>query len=371
MHNHPSRAVILRPEANAAALDARIFAECWKPFGKAQQICSEGIEITEGPSGFAEVAKFLVPLRVPDLPVVLWCRGKAALEPGPLEPLFPLADKVIFDSRDVADADSALQYLRKLRGRGIRVADLHWTRLTGWREVVAHLFDDGALALGEIKTAQVAFGGPLVTTCARYFAAWIRTALPAARVTMATVEGAPGLRSVTLSTARPIISLSRAAAILTSSIRMRPPVSFPVALYIGRSADAGRAGHPGTGSGLRTGIIGIMTAMGTLRKMDVLRYPNSVAAAEACGQRALDLLGKAIAAKSRATLAVSGGTSPRPMFELFAKSGFPWERVHIFWVDERYVPPSDPESNFRMANETWLEPANVPADHIHRVPHGA
>ena len=111
-----------------------------------------------------------------------------------------------------------------------------------------------------------------------------------------------------------------------------------------------------------------MTAMGTLRKMDVLRYPNSVAAAEACGQRALDLLGKAIAAKSRATLAVSGGTSPRPMFELFAKSGFPWERVHIFWVDERYVPPSDPESNFRMANETWLEPANVPADHIHRVP---
>jgi len=201
MHNHPSRAVILRPEAKAAALDARIFAECWKPFGKAQQICSEGIEITEGPSGFAEVAKFLVPLRVPDLPVVLWCRGKAALDAGPLEPLFPLADKIIFDSGNVADADSALQFLRKLRGRGSRVADLHWTRLTGWREVVAHLFDDGALAPGDIKTGQVAFGGPLVTTCARYFAAWIRTALPAARVTMATMEGAPGLRSITLSTA--------------------------------------------------------------------------------------------------------------------------------------------------------------------------
>ena len=56
------------------------------------------------------------------------------------------------------------------------------------------------------------------------------------------------------------------------------------------------------------------------------------------------------------------------MFELFAKSGFPWEQVHIFWVDERCVPPSDPQSNFRMANETWLVPAKVPAGNIHRVP---
>jgi glucose-6-phosphate dehydrogenase assembly protein OpcA len=201
MHNHPSRAVIVHPAGAGVGLDARIFAECWKPFGKAQQICSEGIEITAGQSGFAEVAKFLVPLRVPDLPVVLWCRGASALEPGPLEPLFPLADKIIFDSSQVADADSALQFLRRLRGRGKRVADLHWTRLTGWREVLAHLFDDGALKPGDVKSAQVTFGGPAVTTDARYFAAWIRTALPAARVTIQAGEGSTGLRSVTLSTA--------------------------------------------------------------------------------------------------------------------------------------------------------------------------
>jgi glucose-6-phosphate dehydrogenase assembly protein OpcA len=201
MHNHPSRAVVLHPGGAGAELEARIFAECWKPFGKTQQICSEGIEITSGKNGFAEVAKFLVPLRVPDLPVVLWCRGPAALEPGPLEQLFPLADKIIFDSSGVPDADSALQFLRRLRGRGGRVADLHWTRLTGWREVLAHLFDDQAMQPGEVKTAQVMFGGQSVSTCARYFAAWIRSALPAARVTLAPGSGAPGLRSVTLSTA--------------------------------------------------------------------------------------------------------------------------------------------------------------------------
>jgi glucose-6-phosphate dehydrogenase assembly protein OpcA len=204
MHNHPSRAVILRPHGdggNAADLDARIFAECWKPFGKSQQICSEGIEISAGRNGFTEVAKFLVPLRVPDLPVVLWCRGVAALEPGHLEPLFPLADKIIFDSSKVADADSALQFLRQLRGRGKRVADLHWTALTGWREVLAHLFDDHALRPDEVKSAQVTFGGPSVTTCARYFAAWIQAALPAILITIQSGEGPPGLHSVTLSTA--------------------------------------------------------------------------------------------------------------------------------------------------------------------------
>lgn len=102
--------------------------------------------------------------------------------------------------------------------------------------------------------------------------------------------------------------------------------------------------------------------------MNVLRYPDPVAAAEASGQHILDLLAKAIATRKRATLAVSGGTSPKPMFELFAKSGFRWDQVHVFWVDERCVPPSDPQSNFRLAKETWLAPANVPAANIHRVP---
>ncbi len=250
MHNHPSRAVILHPGGNAADLDARIFAECWKPFGKTQQICSEGIEITAGQSGFAEVAKFLVPLRVPDLPVVLWCRGEGALEPGPLEPLFPLADKIIFDSSRVPDADSALQFLRRLRGRGRRVADLHWTRLTGWREVLAHLFDDRAMQPNEVKSAQVTFGGPSVSTCARYFAAWIRSALPAARVTLAPGEGAPGLRSVTLLTASDKSHHRPGERSLPGSVRRGPPLSFAAALGVRRGSDARGVGNSGTGPGV-------------------------------------------------------------------------------------------------------------------------
>ena len=50
MRDHPSRAIVLRGR-NPRAFDARVFAECWRPFGRTQQICSEGIEILPGPGG--------------------------------------------------------------------------------------------------------------------------------------------------------------------------------------------------------------------------------------------------------------------------------------------------------------------------------
>jgi 6-phosphogluconolactonase len=56
------------------------------------------------------------------------------------------------------------------------------------------------------------------------------------------------------------------------------------------------------------------------------------------------------------------------MFEFFARTEFAWDRVHVFWVDERCVPPDHPQSNFKLAFDTWLGPAGVPAPNLHRVP---
>lgn len=67
------------------------------------------------------------------------------------------------------------------------------------------------------------------------------------------------------------------------------------------------------------------------------------------------------------TLAISGGTSPKPMFEVFAAAPFEWNRVQLFWVDERCVPPTDSQSNFKLANDAWLAPAKFPHANIHRV----
>jgi len=82
MHSHPSRAIVLRA-VEGAELDARVFAECWMPFGRNQQICSEGIEMSADAANLGEVGRLLVPLLVPDLPVVLFNGfSKVDLLPG-------------------------------------------------------------------------------------------------------------------------------------------------------------------------------------------------------------------------------------------------------------------------------------------------
>jgi 6-phosphogluconolactonase len=99
---------------------------------------------------------------------------------------------------------------------------------------------------------------------------------------------------------------------------------------------------------------------------DVHRFPDARRAAEACGGEILRILDRAIAENGAATLAVSGGSSPKMMFDSMARSGFDWDRVHLFWVDERSVPPDDEQSNYRMTREHLIEPAGI--RNVHRVP---
>jgi len=101
--------------------------------------------------------------------------------------------------------------------------------------------------------------------------------------------------------------------------------------------------------------------------MGVRQFADAEAAATACAGQILDWLGEALESKGLASLAISGGSSPRRMFETFAHTRFEWERVHLFWVDERAVPPSDVQSNFKFAQDSWLRPGNFPASNIHRI----
>ncbi|MDP9170222.1 MAG: glucose-6-phosphate dehydrogenase assembly protein OpcA [Acidobacteriota bacterium] len=201
MHVHPSRAIVLTPH-EGGEFSGRVFAECWMPFGGQQQICSEGIEISADSEQTDEVARLLVPLIAPDLPVVLWCRGPRAFLDRSLDPLFPLANKIIFNTRAVRHSSSAIEFLRRMRKEGGKagrqVADLAWPRLTGWREAVAHLMDacpGGWLAAagGEVR---IEYGGGRPGTRTLYFARWIESALPGANVALIPIEGGPGVHSV-------------------------------------------------------------------------------------------------------------------------------------------------------------------------------
>ncbi|MBV8847608.1 MAG: glucose-6-phosphate dehydrogenase assembly protein OpcA [Bryobacterales bacterium] len=208
MHDHPSRALVVKTQ-DGEDMSARVFSECWMPFGGQQQICSEGVELTSGPRHFAEVARALVPLRAPDLPTVVWCRGPGAFTLRAFDELFPLADKIILDSSTISGASAALAFIRSLRLRGYRIADLEWTRLTGWREVLSQVFDDQSMqAPNSITSIRIAHGGQTPPICAIYFGSWLGRALPSAHVRFDTAEGDPGLRSVTLSSREGDLSLS-------------------------------------------------------------------------------------------------------------------------------------------------------------------
>src|SRR5579863_5278289 len=79
---------------------------------------------------------------------------------------------------------------------------------------------------------------------------------------------------------------------------------------------------------------------------------------------------QAIRDRGRFTVALSGGSTPRGLHEELVRdfsSQLSWKDVFFFWSDERHVPPTDSDSNYRMANETLLSKLPIPADHIFRV----
>jgi 6-phosphogluconolactonase len=96
-------------------------------------------------------------------------------------------------------------------------------------------------------------------------------------------------------------------------------------------------------------------------------YPNADAAADACAHQIFSLLEEALAGQELATLCVSGGTTPKRMFDTMAAAKFKWDRVHFFWVDERGVPPADSASNYKMTLEHLIQPAHIPLHHVHRI----
>ena len=83
---------------------------------------------------------------------------------------------------------------------------------------------------------------------------------------------------------------------------------------------------------------------------------------------------KAIREKDVFYVAISGGHTPEHFFELLGDSpksnALPWEKVQLFWVDERYVPPDSKSSNYKLAADTFLKKVPIPEDNVHKIPTG-
>jgi glucose-6-phosphate dehydrogenase assembly protein OpcA len=207
MREHPSRGIVLAVSEGAEHdLEARVLAQCWKPFGKAQQICCEQIEITARPESWPNVGPTLVGLTAADLPVIFWCRHKGALDPAAnpdqkagLQAIMNLATKVVVDTSGLKAA-SGVKILSGLRAQKRTVADLEWTRLTRWRAPIAQIFDNPARQnrYSQFNTIEIAHTGEDLPPSALYAGAWF-SAPHRAKVSFVQEDGSPGkLKRITL-----------------------------------------------------------------------------------------------------------------------------------------------------------------------------
>lgn len=102
-------------------------------------------------------------------------------------------------------------------------------------------------------------------------------------------------------------------------------------------------------------------------KVHVLPTPDAIAAEGAV--RIIETAARAIAALGRFSLVLSGGSTPKALYQQLThlSKPFPWEKVHIYFGDERCVPPDHPESNYRMARQALLSAVPIPANQVYRM----
>jgi len=105
--------------------------------------------------------------------------------------------------------------------------------------------------------------------------------------------------------------------------------------------------------------------------MHIAIYPDIATLSHDAAQHIVRIANESIATYGRFTMALSGGTTPRKTYELLGSEPYSrqinWTLVHIFWGDERSVPPESPDSNYRMAHEILLSKIPIPAVQVHRM----
>jgi len=113
--------------------------------------------------------------------------------------------------------------------------------------------------------------------------------------------------------------------------------------------------------------------MGKELKIEYSVVEDAAALAACAAEHLTQEIEKAVAARGRARVAISGGSTPKATFGLLADPGqpwrkrLPWDKLELFWVDERCVPPENADSNFRMTREAMLDRVPLKPEQVHRM----
>ena len=100
---------------------------------------------------------------------------------------------------------------------------------------------------------------------------------------------------------------------------------------------------------------------------EILIYPDRQALIDATLALVVERILTAVGERQSCTIALSGGSTPQPLYAALADADLPWQQIHIFWGDERYVPFEHPDSNYGMAKQVWLDLVPIPAANIHPI----
>jgi len=104
---------------------------------------------------------------------------------------------------------------------------------------------------------------------------------------------------------------------------------------------------------------------------EIVVVSDEEALAHAAAMRLTVLARQAVDSRGRASVVLSGGSTPRRLFALLAeepyRSQIPWDQTYLFWADERCVPPEDAGSNYRLAKQLLISQVPIPPDNVHRM----
>ena len=107
--------------------------------------------------------------------------------------------------------------------------------------------------------------------------------------------------------------------------------------------------------------------MDSAPEIDIQVYPDADALADAAADATATGLRTALDGEPRATLCVTGGSTPEPVYRRLAGMDLPWDRIHLFWTDERMVPPDHEHSNAGMVRRALIGPAGIPESNVHAM----
>jgi 6-phosphogluconolactonase len=115
----------------------------------------------------------------------------------------------------------------------------------------------------------------------------------------------------------------------------------------------------------------VSRAVADVGQRELVVLDDAAALATEAAARLAAAAGEAVEARGRFAIGLSGGSTPRVLYERLATPAWrdrvPWSRSEIFWGDERSVPPEHPDSNYRLARTALLDPVGIPPERVHRM----